>query len=518
MKVMMALIGFVCTYGAVAATFTGDLYAFWYGDKYDCGLYKVEPSWKAEPTWRSDYVEVDGNKEPALFGWDAYAFPVAIAPGETFAAEVIHGTSTASHIKSVKVLSDAQMYAKFKDSDEWEDGEGESARESMVDLWNDGAVSTRAWIVVEQRNVTSGATCALDLARLPIVNLARSASYNPSDGDGGLSSKWTVASYAKKFGVTLSGVRKLTASVWYKVGIKGGAAFPRRVWHVCDPFQKDGSKLEAIEDNGGDEEVFDVPGLFFISPDMVGGGSGGVAIPTEWQKTRTLIGAATRALPEPYNVRGVFAIKCGKANKKGVAKVSATLTGIDGKKTKYKARSVTVAGGQVEVDFGGLSVSIDGESFAGNDGMPGGLSVASADVGGNWTRTGANVYVDATYTALPAGTLEALLPDGEPVIAKSGKWAFNKAASVKLSKDKSTAEWNTSNGKTNLSAIKLAYMPKTGLFKGSFKLYALEGASGGNKKLKKYSAKVTGVVVDGNGFGQASVKKPALGPWAVTVR
>ena len=37
------------------------------------------------------------------------------------------------------------------------------------------------------------------------------------------------------------------------------------------------------------------------------------------------------------------------------------------------------------------------------------------------------------------------------------------------------------------------------------------------KKLKKYTANVTGVVVDGKGFGQASIKKPAAGPWAVTV-
>ena len=40
---------------------------------------------------------------------------------------------------------------------------------------------------------------------------------------------------------------------------------------------------------------------------------------------------------------------------------------------------------------------------------------------------------------------------------------------------------------------------------------------GGKKKLKKYKANVTGVVLDGVGYGQATIKKPAGGPWIVTV-
>ena len=48
--------------------------------------------------------------------------------------------------------------------------------------------------------------------------------------------------------------------------------------------------------------------------------------------------------------------------------------------------------------------------------------------------------------------------------------------------------------------------------------YALEPASNGKMKLKKYTVNVTGFVVDGKGYGQATCKKPAGGPWAVTVR
>jgi hypothetical protein len=152
--------------------------------------------------------------------------------------------------------------------------------------------------------------------------------------------------------------------------------------------------------------------------------------------------------------------------------------------------------------------------------------MAEKKVGGNWTRTGARVYVAATsaaspaaagtaapHTALPAGTIEALLPDGEPVIPKAGKWAFAKAAGVKWAKPKKGAERpeifdeasgkglivDDAKGKTNLSGLKLTYTPKTGIFTGSFKIYAIQGG-----KLKKITVKVTGVVVDGKGWGRAS--------------
>ena len=64
--------------------------------------------------------------------------------------------------------------------------------------------------------------------------------------------------------------------------------------------------------------------------------------------------------------------------------------------------------------------------------------------------------------------------------------------------------------------MKLTYTPKKGTFKGSFKVYALEG-TGKATKLKKYTIKVSGVVADGVGYGQATCKKPAV-TWAVLVK
>ena len=133
--------------------------------------------------------------------------------------------------------------------------------------------------------------------------------------------------------------------------------------------------------------------------------------------------------------------------------------------------------------------------------------MAEKKVGGSWTRAGAGVYLDGGRgaTALPAGTIEELLPDGEPVIPKAGKWSFAKAAGVKYAKDKKTKVAslvvNTKKG-TNLSGMKLKYTPKTGIFNGSFKIYAIQGG-----KLKKFTVKVAGVVLDGKGWGSAAVPK-----------
>ena len=127
------------------------------------------------------------------------------------------------------------------------------------------------------------------------------------------------------------------------------------------------------------------------------------------------------------------------------------------------------------------------------------------------------MYVDGALgeRALPEGTVEELLPDGEPVIPKAGKWSFAKAASVKYVKNKKTKAASlvvdTRKGK-NLSALKLTYTPKKGTFKGTFKVYAIQGG-----KLKKYTVKVSGVVVGGVGYGTATCKKPAVN-WAVTVK
>ena len=63
----------------------------------------------------------------------------------------------------------------------------------------------------------------------------------------------------------------------------------------------------------------------------------------------------------------------------------------------------------------------------------------------------------------------------------------------------------------NPSGLKLTYSAKDGTFKGAFKAYAEVSET----RLKKYSATVTGAVVDGVGYGTATIKK--VGSVPVTV-
>ena len=238
------------------------------------------------------------------------------------------------------------------------------------------------------------------------------------------------------------------------------------------------------------------------------------------------------------NLVGTVELKFGKANaKNGAVKVSASATLlVDGKAKKVTAKAVTLATSGAlsgtlafKAPIGEMAFALDADgTFTlknANYEMVGAVkegdkSLRTVSVGGSWTRTGSKVYVDATSASLPPGTIEKLLPGGEPVIANGGKWSFNKAATVKWAKDKATKEYDlvvdTDKGKTNLSGLKLTYTPKTGQFKGSFKVYALEEVKG-KTKLKKYTAKVVGFVVDGVGVGTATIKKPAAGPWPVRV-
>ena len=110
-------------------------------------------------------------------------------------------------------------------------------------------------------------------------------------------------------------------------------------------------------------------------------------------------------------------------------------------------------------------------------------------------------------------------------VAGGKKIDFGKAASVKYAKVKEgkTTRYVLSGlddeKKPNVPALKLTYTPKTGVFKGSFKIYATNEASvapGKKPTLKTYTVNVTGFFVGGAGGGQATLKKPAAS-WPVTL-
>lgn len=250
-----------------------------------------------------------------------------------------------------------------------------------------------------------------------------------------------------------------------------------------------------------------------------------VAVPATWKKARTLSGVATRATDA--QIVGLFELKCGKANKKGVSKVSATLTGLDGKKSSYKAKDVDVTGDVATVAFGNLVITIDGESFEGDDGLAGGLSVSSSNASRS-LPDGEHLFSLVDFNFDVPGELQwDFIPIGdnaEAFTSNGGKWKFAKSASFKVWQTEAccgmtsmaTVTADLSKG-SNLSGLKLTYSAKNGMFKGSFSVYSLQTAKGKNK-LKKYSIKVVGLVINGQGIGQATCKKPAGGPWTVQVQ
>jgi hypothetical protein len=142
----------------------------------------------------------------------------------------------------------------------------------------------------------------------------------------------------------------------------------------------------------------------------------------------------------------------------------------------------------------------------------------------------ATVSVEAgNLSAFPGAVQEALLPQAESASSSGAKWVFKKATPVKWGKPKPGATVLMSDAasgksltvdmsadKTNLSGMKLNYAAKKGTFKGSFKVYVMQGGAGA-MKLKKYTFKVSGVVVDGVGYGTATCRNPAVS-WPVMVR
>ena len=231
------------------------------------------------------------------------------------------------------------------------------------------------------------------------------------------------------------------------------------------------------------------------------------------KKAETLRGAAYYGA----ELMGVVELKVGKVSKQGTSKVSGSVTTFAGKKHTIKAQSVYMDDKMaisvyLEVKgLGALAFALGSKD--GKNVFAGALDkwhVQTANVGGNWTKGGATAEVAVEYVSAFAGTvLVDLLPTNVTAKVSRGKWVFDKAASIKFKNGALTGIDDPK--KPNLSGMKLSYTPKTGMFKGSFKVYALNGT-----KLVKYTMSVTGVVIDGVGHGKATCKRPAVS-WSMKV-
>lgn len=221
--------------------------------------------------------------------------------------------------------------------------------------------------------------------------------------------------------------------------------------------------------------------------------------------------------------RGVT-VKIGKAGPKG-SKIAASVIGVDGARLNANAVTADLSSGPTALELS-LRTSeklrlVIGADAAGEPvftGSFGAFALTSASVGGAVTKAATFSLPGGFAETLQAGVVQQdFLPTAEPVEMAEGKWSCAGAASVAYRKDRATGayDWVVNGGrddpaKGNLSGLKLTYSADKGQFKGSFKVYTLL-----NDVLRRKTVTVTGIVVDGVGYGQAREK--TLGVWPVRV-
>ena len=192
--------------------------------------------------------------------------------------------------------------------------------------------------------------------------------------------------------------------------------------------------------------------------------------------------------------------------KKGKAKVKGTLA--DGK-TKISVNSMFLVGEEwccvpVAAPKANLAFTVWMPSSGGNVVVDGLGDSAVAGKAGT-LRPGSKFRIDgAAFT----GVLP-YLPDGVSVEQQGTKWvvAGGAKAGKVVYKDGMVDESKLGE---NPSGLKLSYKAKDGSFKGSFKVYAVDGS-----KVKATTVTITGVLVNGVGYGAATIKDK--GSVAVTI-
>ena len=270
---------------------------------------------------------------------------------------------------------------------------------------------------------------------------------------------------------------------------------------------------------------------------------GGVVDDGLFGKAQTKNGALYNANGE---LVGTVELKFGRINaRKGTVKVSASATLLtNGKIKKVTARAVTLKDGitdkqlvfKAPIGAMELSVAEDGAFTLKNydyemigcvADVGAGGAMRVMQVGGSLEKSQMkfNIAIDSVPDFGKDGELlQDAMPNDEPIrVSRGTTWSFERAAALRYTKDRATGAYVLVGlddpSKPNISCLKLSYTAKTGLFRGSFKLYTTNAATTPERrspKLKKFTMNVVGLVVDGVGHGWATLKKP-YAMWPVTV-
>jgi len=115
----------------------------------------------------------------------------------------------------------------------------------------------------------------------------------------------------------------------------------------------------------------------------------------------------------------------------------------------------------------------------------------------NGTKT-VTLDPDVLYHLVPAAITQT---PSEVTLNVTGKTAWNAGKAAKVMYKSGTVSVNGSN----ISGLKLSFLPKTGLFKGSFTVYSVSKG-----KLIRNKFSVNGIVIDGTGYGSAVLRNKGV--------
>ena len=255
----------------------------------------------------------------------------------------------------------------------------------------------------------------------------------------------------------------------------------------------------------------------------------GVA-PISWQPT-TDDGFTVFARPRTFTAAlysgtrpvGAVSLKTGKIKNDGTVRLSGFILKADGTKLAFRSTSVDGSFGRISVSLSvahadAASIDISGGRLSGSWN---GCQIAAASIGGKINKSAIFDFGDMPEKI--NGYSVVYPTESEPVAMAGAYWTCARPATMKWKKcppcrdgvcaNCGYGSWlvNNSNGKTNVSGLRLTYNARQGTFKGTFKVFTWspDGA--------KYTVRVSGVVVNGVGYGTATLKKTGKA-WPVCVK
>ena len=284
------------------------------------------------------------------------------------------------------------------------------------------------------------------------------------------------------------------------------------------PFTIEPEPTPDPEPDGGGEEL--------PTKDEVFAG----AVDTQFAAGQELLGTLYDA---DGNVVGTVTLKFGKRNRRtGKVKLTASATIIvDGAVKKVGAKAVRFKADEWAAErmiefkqpIGSMALASEGERFTlrNESYMMKGLAVDAKSGAERDVKVGGSLLGKAMRFRMEIGSLPTLsggyafVPSSFPADVTMNVAGVRRVVSGRASARKVTLEYVIRGLDAAISSkLKLKYAPKTGLFKGSFKVYATAG--GDKPKRRSYTVKVVGYVVDGVGVGQAALKKPSA-KWPITL-